>query len=132
VTIGLQDARSCADRAIAVAQRAGARIGICVVDAVGTVVHLDRMDGAALATTDLAEAKALSALNFQLPTSRIAETIGEHELTSVREALRFPLLTQPGGVPIVRGVTTIGSLGVAGGTAEQDELIALAALGVDG
>src|SRR5207237_688982 len=67
----LDEALACNDRGIAKAKELGIQVSLVVVDELGQLVQLDRMDGAALMSPDIAEAKAVTALNFKRPTSEI-------------------------------------------------------------
>jgi uncharacterized protein GlcG (DUF336 family) len=81
------------------------------------------MDGAPLMSPDLAEAKAVTALNFKSPTSRVAKMSAE-ELKAVQEVVSFKVVPLPGGLPIVKGRELIGAIGISGAAASQEEAIA--------
>ncbi|HLH22944.1 MAG TPA: heme-binding protein [Chloroflexota bacterium] len=127
----LADARRYADAAIAAAGAQNLRVAVAVVDEAGQLLQLDRMDGALLMGPDVALAKAVTALNFQRPTSSVAELARGHPdlVRSLQQAVRFPITAAGGGVPIARNGTVVGAIGVSGSTAEQDEALAQAALG---
>ena len=124
----LDEALACNDRGIAKAKELGVQVALVVVDEFGQLVQLDRMDGAALMSPDIAEAKAVTALNFKRPTSEISrlEPGALHEIGSV---VHFKLVTAPGGLPIFEGTVLKGAIGVSGADPAQDEQIALHALG---
>ena len=128
----LAEARRYADSAIQHANSLGIKVGVVVVDELGQLVQMDRMDGARLMAPDVAEAKALTALNFQQPTSAVAERFASNPngAAALQEIVKFKLFARPGGVPIVVDGFVVGAVGVSGGTPEQDEEIANAALGV--
>jgi uncharacterized protein GlcG (DUF336 family) len=119
----LQQALRYADRAIARASELGLAISLVVVDEFGQLVQLDRMDGASLMSPDVAEAKALTALNFRAPTSQVAK-MGERELEALQEVVHFRIVPLPGGVPIFQGGELQGAIGVSGTAAPHDEEIA--------
>lgn len=119
----LQQALAYADRAIAKAKELGLTISLVVIDEFGQLVQLDRMDGAPLMSPDLAEAKAVTALNFKLPTSQVAK-MGAEELKATQEAVHFRIVPLAGGLPIVQGGELKGAIGVSGATASQEEAIA--------
>jgi len=123
MSLTLAEARSCADKAIAQAEAKQLRVGVAVVDATGMLLQLDRMDGALLMAPDLAEAKALTALNFQRPTSGISKNLDPAELERIGRAVHFNMVTVPGGTPIVRAGQVIGAIGVSG-AAREDAAIA--------
>jgi uncharacterized protein GlcG (DUF336 family) len=126
----LAEARRYADKAIEIAAARSLRVGVVVVDELGLLVQMDKMDGAPLMAPDVAEAKALTALNFQRPTSEVARDYANdpHQLTTLQEVVHFKILARPGGLPIVRDGQLIGAIGVDGATAEQDEQLASAAV----
>jgi glc operon protein GlcG len=126
----LTEARRYADKAIEIAAARSLRVGVVVVDELGLLVQMDRMDGAPLMAPDVAEAKALTALNFQRPTSEVAREYANdpQQLTTLQEVVHFKILARPGGLPIVRDGQLIGAIGVEGATAEQDEQLASAAV----
>jgi uncharacterized protein GlcG (DUF336 family) len=120
----LSKASAYADSAIAAAERAGVAIAVCVVNDVGTVIQLDRMDQAVLMSVDLAEAKALTSLNFGIETAAIKTLFPEIELAQMQHAVRFPLVTISGGAPLYHDGQRVGAIGVSGGSASQDAAIA--------
>jgi uncharacterized protein GlcG (DUF336 family) len=124
----LDEALSYNDRGIAKAQELGLQVALVVVDEFGQLVQLDRMDGAALMSPDIAEAKAVTALNFKLPTSQVSRL--DHEtLREIRELVHFKLVTASGGVPIFDGASLKGAIGVSGAEPALEEQIAKYAIG---
>jgi uncharacterized protein GlcG (DUF336 family) len=119
----LQQALAYADRAIVKAKELGLTISIVVLDEFGQLVQLDRMDGAPLMSPDLAEAKAVTALNFKLPTSQVAKMSAD-ELKAMQEAVHFRIVPLGGGLPILQGGELRGAIGISGATAMQEEAIA--------
>jgi len=124
----LQDAIACVDRGIAKAQSMGLKLSFAVVDEYGQLVQMDRMDGASLMGPDVAEAKALTALNFKRPTSEVAK-LDKDMLKSIGDAVHFNIVAVPGGMPIFEGGELKGALGVSGASSQQDEEIARHAAG---
>lgn len=120
----LVDARKIADRGIARAQANRLPVSIAVVDEFAMLVQLDRLDDANLISPEIAEATAVTAMKFKRRTSELAK-LNSEELRSLREAVPFKIMIQPGGVPIVRGGTVVGAVGVSGGTDQQNEELAL-------
>lgn len=121
----LDEAIACNDRGIAKAKELGVQVALVVVDEFGQLVQLDRMDGASLMAPDVAEAKAITALNFRKPTNQIRSD----ELGEIRDIVHFKPVSSAGGLPIFDGKILKGAIGVAGAEASQDELIALHAIG---
>jgi len=124
----LQEAIACVDRGIARAESLGLKLSFAVVDEFGQLVQMDRMDGASLMGPDIAEAKALTALNFKRPTSEVAK-IDKEVLRALSEAVHFKVVPVAGGVPILQDGTLAGAIGVSGASSQQDDEIARHAAG---
>ena len=103
----LDEAISYNDRGIAKAKELGVQVSLVVVDEFGQLVQLDRMDGAALMSPDIAEAKAVTALNFKRPTSEISR-LEPVALREIGDVVHFKLVTAPGGLPIFEGTEPRG------------------------
>ena len=122
----LAEARGYADKAITKAREMEVQISLAVVDEFGQLVQMDRMDGASLMSPDIAEAKAVTALNFRRPTSLVAQQVNPDILRSIQASVHFNILAAAGGVPIYRDGDLAGAIGVSGATGEQDEEVASA------
>ncbi len=102
-----------------------------VVDEAGVPIAVGRMDGAASRTTELAISKAYTAAAFHLATADLAAQARQPWLRSLVVAHHGRLLPAAGGLVIFDGITIIGAIGVAGGSAtDQDVLCCQAALSV--
>ncbi|MCB0517785.1 MAG: heme-binding protein [Saprospiraceae bacterium] len=98
---------------------------IAIVDAAGTLVLLERLDGTFLISSEVSYGKAHSAALFRFETVKLENAInnGRPALISIDQN------SLKGGVPIVYKGKIIGAIGVSGAaSAEQDELIAKAGL----
>lgn len=107
----------------------GVRVTIAVVDAGGRLIALQRMDGAAFPTTEIAPGKAFTAASFGAESAQLAERMGQVPFFASGPQLaggRMTLL--PGGIPIREGNQVVGAVGVAGATGEQDVECARAGL----
>jgi len=124
----LKQAIAYVDRGIAKASELQLAVSFVVIDEFGQLVQLDRMDGASLMSPDIAEAKALTALNFKRPTSEVAQ-IDRRELAAVEQVVHFNVVALPGGLPIFEGRELKGAIGVAGASPSEEEAIARYALG---
>ncbi|HEY3118629.1 MAG TPA: heme-binding protein, partial [Chloroflexota bacterium] len=116
----LEVARRHADRAIDLAQQQGFALGVAVVDEVGVVMQMDRMDGAPPASPDLAEARAATALVFQHPTLEVTRQMGPDQVARVSEIVHFKILAGGGGAPIRRGGQVVGAVGVFGAISDEE------------
>jgi uncharacterized protein GlcG (DUF336 family) len=81
---------------------------IAVVDKAGAVIAVHRMDGAAMATTDIAIEKAWTAVAFKMPTlmgsrwldpRNMGKLIGDHAMGMIGRG-KGRLCFIPGGIPI--------------------------------
>jgi glc operon protein GlcG len=98
---------------------------IAIVDAAGTLVLLERMDGTFLISSEVSQGKARSAALFRFPTIKLENAInnGRPALVTVGQN------SLKGGIPISYRGKIIGGIGVSGAaSAEQDEEIAMAGL----
>jgi uncharacterized protein GlcG (DUF336 family) len=124
----LESARAHADRAIETARSKGWKAAVAIVDEVGQLMQMDRMDGAPPMAPDLAEAKAITSLNYGRPTADVGKTVSVDRLQEIREIVGFKFLAGGGGVPIVRDGQVVGAVGVhGGGGGEASDFIAKAA-----
>lgn len=92
---------------------------ICVMDAGGNIVILERMDDSLLASLKIAQAKAYTAVSFKAPTSELHQlSLPNGELYGINSMDN--VITFGGGFPLKINEKVIGSVGVSGGTVEQD------------
>jgi uncharacterized protein GlcG (DUF336 family) len=102
----------------------GIKVTFCVVDDGGRLWFLERMDGVAPMSTEIATLKARSASVSRRPSGAWQERVsGEIAFLKLPEI--FPV---KGGVPVLIEGECCGGIGVSGGTGEQDEQIANAGL----
>jgi uncharacterized protein GlcG (DUF336 family) len=124
----LNDARRLIAGAQARACELRIRVAAAVVDAGGNPVAFERMDGTQLASLTIAAGKAYTAVSWQRPSGElwpIAQPgAGGFGINTIDA--RFVL--SPGGLPVRAGDRIIGAIGVSGGTGEEDEDCARAAL----
>jgi uncharacterized protein GlcG (DUF336 family) len=101
-------------------------VAVVVLDTSFTLASAQRLDGAYRSAVPVAQAKAHTALNFGVPTHALAERI-KPENKQALQAVEPNLMFVGGGVPIVVDGTTIGAIGVSGGTEDDDVACATAA-----
>ena len=100
---------------------------IAIVDAGAHLKAFLRMDGAALGPVDVCQRKARTSALFQCESGDFGEVIERDRLIGMKDS-NGGLATFHGGVPIREGGQVIGAIGVSGGSAEQDRIIARYAL----
>jgi len=126
----LDSAHRIVARGHAAAKDAGLNAVFAILDAGAHLVSFSRMDGAWLASNELAIAKARTSVMFQAPSEALNAPL--------QVGLPVPhfdhihaggLLLMGGGLPLFDGNgVLIGALGVSGGTPEQDAALARAAV----
>lgn len=123
--ITVADALALISKGMAQARKEGLRQSFAVVEPSGELVAFARMDGVSYGSIRAAEAKARTSARH-----RVATAVREQQLMGRRLSIlsNDEVFAIGGGAPIVRGGRTIGSVGVSGGTADQDAHAA-AALG---
>lgn len=127
--IGIDHAYQLIEKGRDTAERIGLRAVFAVLDAGANTVAFVRMDGAWLASHDLALVKARTAVMLQSPSEALS--------TPVQPGQPLPhfdhisgLLLMGGGMPVFdEADVLIGGIGVSGGTPDQDAEVARAAFG---
>ena len=122
--LGLEQARRLADRAIAKAAELRSPIGVAIVDELGRLIHVDRMDESSGGSCEMAEAKAMTAWKFRRPTADLTEEFRGHSarMEAIERLLRFTILAMGGGIPIHQEGRMVGAIGVSGSGAQAVDL----------
>lgn len=113
----------------AAAKESGLNAVFAILDAGANLVTFSRMDGAWLASNELAIAKARTSVMFQAPSEVLNAPLQVGQPVPHFDHIHAGgLLLMGGGLPLFDddGVL-IGALGVSGGTPEQDAALARAA-----
>ena len=107
------------------AEGIGVPMAITIVEPTGDLVHFVKMDGAPYSAIHLAQQKAIAAARYRRPTQAFYDQLeGGHAFF-----LTFPgICAVPGGVLLIEGGMLVGAIGVSGGNAHQDLLVAEAAV----
>jgi uncharacterized protein GlcG (DUF336 family) len=123
--IGLEEARDLVERARKAGLELGKAMTIAVVDTGGFVVAVERMDGARPMTPFIAMSKAYSAAVMQRPTRMLKPWADGDPVffSQVATMGNLPIVATEGGVTIKRDGAFRGGIGVAGGTAGEDQQI---------
>ena len=112
------------------ADELGVPSNIAVVDAGNNLTAFVRQDGAWLGSIEIAQDKAFTARAFDAATGDLYEMSQPGgSLYGITSSNRGQVITFQGGLPIMSGEEIIGAVGVSGGTVEQDQEVAEAALG---
>jgi uncharacterized protein GlcG (DUF336 family) len=103
---------------------------IAVMDEGGNLVGFHRMDGALLASIDIAQNKAYSAVSLKLDTETIHEVSQPGEsLYGIGDTNNGRIITFGGGLTLEDDDgNVVGGIGVSGGSVEEDVEVAQAGL----
>jgi glc operon protein GlcG len=126
--ISLEQAQSVIRAAVAEARQRDWKMNIAVADSGGNLVAFQRMDGAMLASIQIAEHKARAAVTFRRPTKVFEDGIN---LMHLNYLLAFDgIIASRGGIPLIDQGVIIGAVGCSGGTDSQDEVVSKAGAAV--
>jgi uncharacterized protein GlcG (DUF336 family) len=96
-----------------------------VCDAGGNTVALLRADGAYLASVDIAQNKAFTAVSLQMSTERLGTLCrSEGPLYGIQNTNAGKIVIFGGGIPLYENNRLVGGFGVSGGSVEQDTALA--------
>ncbi|HYK95489.1 MAG TPA: heme-binding protein [Candidatus Dormibacteraeota bacterium] len=119
--------------AMAEGRRLGVALSVAVVDQGGQLVAFERMDAADLVTIGLAQDKAWTALMNRMPTRDLAPLVQPGaEFYGYASIGRGRTIVFAGGVPLLRDGVLVGGVGVSGGSLEEDQAAADAAVAAFG
>jgi uncharacterized protein GlcG (DUF336 family) len=114
--------------AVAEAKKRDWKMHVAVVDSGGNLVAFQRMDGAMLASIQIAEHKARAAATFRRPTKEFEDGIN---LMHLNYLLAFDgIIASRGGIPLIEQGAIIGAIGSSGGTDSQDDIVSKAGAAV--
>jgi uncharacterized protein GlcG (DUF336 family) len=120
----LERAHAVIEAAVTEAKNRNWKMNVAVVDSGGNLVAFQRMDGAMLASIQIAEHKARAAATFRRPTKVFEDGI---QLMHLNYLLAFDgVIASRGGIPMIEKGAIIGAIGVSGGTDSQDEIVSKA------
>jgi uncharacterized protein GlcG (DUF336 family) len=116
------------------AQEKGKQIGVdvtfAVADATGYLVYLERFGSAILPSIEIAQNKAYTSAVLRMSTYDFGR-IAQPGQSAYGINVTVPkLVIFGGGLPLIKDGIAVGGIGVSGASAEEDEEIAAAAVGI--
>ena len=118
-------ARAALDAALAKAGELGVKVNVAVADHSGELICFERMDGAWTISAPIARDKAWTvAAGGGLRSDQWYDIIKDEPALLTGFPHRDNLVVFGGGVPIMVDGQLAGTVGVSGGTAEEDRAIA--------
>jgi glc operon protein GlcG len=122
--ISLDRAQAVIHAAVAEAKKRDWKMNVAVVDSGGNLVAFQRMDGAMLASIQIAEHKARAAATFRRETKQFEDGI---QLMHLNYLLAFDgIIASRGGIPLIEQGVIIGAIGSSGGADSQDDIVSKA------
>jgi uncharacterized protein GlcG (DUF336 family) len=125
LVLSIDDAHKMAAAARAEAKAQGWSVVIAIVDDGGHLVYLERLDGTQKASSEIAIAKARTAIMFKRPSKVLEDAVAGGRVA----VMSLPGVTPvEGGLPIVVDGHFLGAIGVSGVQSSQDAQVARAGL----
>ncbi len=107
----------------------GAPMSIAVLDAGANLLAFNRMDGAELAGPNLAIDKAYTSVTNRIATGELRERIApQGDLPGMNANGNGRYIAFAGGIPCWDGDRVVGAIGVSGGSWDEDQVCAEAAI----
>lgn len=128
----LETAQAAVDAALAEAESIGVPMHVTVVDEGGNMKAFARQDGAMLVSLAISREKANTAISFSAPTHTMAEGLGQDPVLLASVTAMPGITLIGGGYPIILDGQIVGAIGVSGGSVEEDQQCAEAALAAIG
>lgn len=133
VQLELEEARLMIDAAIARSKEIGVLETVCIVDAGGFPIAMDRMDGARITGPQIAWNKAFTAAGHKRSTHLFTTppngpALPGNEAFGIQLTFEGRFAAFVGGFPIVVDDEVIGGIGLSGGNGKQDTEAGLAGL----
>jgi uncharacterized protein GlcG (DUF336 family) len=131
MTLTLEQASVIVDKALATARESKFRpMCVAVLDGGGHLKALKREDGASILRPTIAVGKAWGAVGMGESSRRLSERLKDRPafLGALSTMSQGKVVPVAGGVLIMRQNDIIGAVGVSGGTADEDEVCAIAGI----
>ena len=119
--ISLERAQAAINGVVAEAKKRDWKMNVAVVDSGGNLVAFQRMDGAMLASIQIAEHKARAAATFRRETKFFENGVQMNNLDYL--ITLDGVVASRGGIPLIENGKLIGAIGCSGGTDSQDEAV---------
>ena len=125
--LDLQTAQRILAAAVEKATEIGSPSSVAILDGGREPLLFLRMDGALLASSEIAQNKAYTAVSMKMATADLEAFVQPGApFYGLQQAQSRPFVTFGGGVPVILEGEVVGAVGVAGGSADQDAQVAAA------
>lgn len=127
--LSYEEARLLLDAALAKAAEIDVPASVAVLDATRELAAFGRQDGAPHLTGEVAVAKAYTSASLRQPSGNLAAaTAPTGPFFGLAHGSSRALITFAGGFPLMVDGDVVGAVGASGGSLEEDDTIARAAL----
>jgi uncharacterized protein GlcG (DUF336 family) len=124
-SINLETARKVATAAAAEGRKNGWTVAVAIVDTAGDLVYFERADDTQVASSQIAQEKARTAVRFKRPSKAFEEALAAGRMGILGMPGVIPL---EGGIPLLADGKIVGAVGVSGVTSQQDGVCAQAGI----
>jgi uncharacterized protein GlcG (DUF336 family) len=124
-SINLEAARKVATAAAAEGRKNGWTVAVAIVDTAGDLVYFERADDTQVASSQIAQEKARTAVRFKRPSKAFEEALAAGRMGILGMPGVIPL---EGGIPLLVDGKIVGAVGVSGVTSQQDGVCAQAGI----
>ena len=128
MALTLDESIKLCEAAIAKANELGIKISVAVCDPGGRLKAFARMDGAIWASVYGSQGKATTSVGFGRPSVMLQERADHPTIKGIIAASGSNMIPGQGAIPVIRNGVVEGACGVGGGTGEEDEICAQAAV----
>jgi uncharacterized protein GlcG (DUF336 family) len=128
MALTLEEANRIVKAAIDKAREMNIKISVAVCDAGGRLMAFNRMDGAIWGSIYGSQGKAVASAGFGRASGELQERAGSPIIQGIVSHSGGHMIPSMGAVPIIRNGVVEGACGVGGGTSQQDEDVAKAAV----
>ena len=128
MALTLAEANRIVQAAITKAQEMNIKVSAAVCDAGGRLMAFNRMDGAIWGSIYGSQGKAVASAGFGRASGELQERAGSPIIQGIAAAEGGHMIPSMGAVPIIKNGVVEGACGVGGGTSQQDEDVAKAAV----
>ena len=119
--ISLERAAAAIGAAVAESKKRDWKMNVAVVDPGGHLVAFQRMDGAQLASIEIAQHKARAAVTFRRETKVFENNIQQNNYDYLLTI--DGVIASRGGIMLIEQGKLIGAIGCSGGAGSQDEAV---------
>ena len=124
-SLDLEDARRIIAAATQKATALGQPMNIAVVCSGGHLLAFERMAKAWIGSVDIAQKKAWTSRAFNITTQDLGKNSQSgDQFFGIHASNDGKVMIFAGGIPVKKGDTVIGAIGVSGGSGEQDHAVA--------